>query len=780
MKNFAKSAPLTGRKPDTGKKRSALFNSAVLRWNLLYAFFMLAALVAFSLFNSRCIHVIEESRTLTNTVVLETVRVRMDNFLTEISALSNTLSLSDNMQNVMASASSEEVSRYHLSALVNEFSRYEFLHGGSEQFLYFPYMDMAMNTTGYGDARFQYDKRFADSGTDYAQWLAVIDREYAGTRLVSLKTESGVNLLLAIRTIHTLPYYTHYCNVVTMIDSSTLLGTTLDEDMGTLFFCDVYNGQVVSSRPGDWTPLLTHRSDMNEAGGSFKLKLLKENMVVTYSQSKTSTLIYGIANSEKAYFGFITKLSQMLWAVGAAYVLLSVWLVVYSVCRNYRWIHSITDFVSKPQATVKGDKEYQSIISPIATLIDQNKEMKTKADQQERAIRHSLLQRLIDTADPLRLPQKQLLDSYGICFREGSYAVVAFSIDHPRGSLRDLICTVAVNTFRQQEIQAYPLVENTTVLFILNGAMPFQPFGEALGRAVEAARQEITRGGVQPFCLAVSDTVDSPQKLNAAYNNVLRVFDYRDEHGNRVEYFSELTAIPAEAVLRYSAETDARLYTSITSGNDAEATQVITEVMADNEKNFLSDGSLLFLTGNLLNTICRAGEVALKYAWTAPGEAEVDAIFAEHNPQKLRKRLCGLAEKTCVSVQEYRAKHRELKNLNAYLAAQNYVLQNFQDVNLSVNSIAEKLNLSVSVLSKLFHEESGDNLSVYINRVRTAEAKKCLQNGMRLDEIAEHCGFGSQRTFLRVFKQYVAMTPTQFKNTSAGTDAPPEQNRKET
>ena len=34
---------------------------------------------------------------------------------------------------------------------------------------------------------------------------------------------------------------------------------------------------------------------------------------------------------------------------------------------------------------------------------------------------------------------------------------------------------------------------------------------------------------------------------------------------------------------------------------------------------------------------------------------------------------------------------------------------------------------------------------------------------MKLEDIAQQCGFGSQRTFLRIFKQYEGITPTQYK-----------------
>jgi AraC-like DNA-binding protein len=51
----------------------------------------------------------------------------------------------------------------------------------------------------------------------------------------------------------------------------------------------------------------------------------------------------------------------------------------------------------------------------------------------------------------------------------------------------------------------------------------------------------------------------------------------------------------------------------------------------------------------------------------------------------------------------------------------------------------------------------------YINEARIEHAKTLLASDETLTAIAESCGFGSFRTFMRVFKKREGITPGQFK-----------------
>ena len=67
-------------------------------------------------------------------------------------------------------------------------------------------------------------------------------------------------------------------------------------------------------------------------------------------------------------------------------------------------------------------------------------------------------------------------------------------------------------------------------------------------------------------------------------------------------------------------------------------------------------------------------------------------------------------------------------------------------------------------LSATYKEQAGEGLLEFINKVRVENAKELLQTtDNNMPTIAGSVGYINVRTFLRVFKKYVGITPTQFK-----------------
>ena len=86
------------------------------------------------------------------------------------------------------------------------------------------------------------------------------------------------------------------------------------------------------------------------------------------------------------------------------------------------------------------------------------------------------------------------------------------------------------------------------------------------------------------------------------------------------------------------------------------------------------------------------------------------------------------------------------------------------DASLNVMTIATYFNMHQNHLSKFFKKQTGMNLHAYINSVRVKEAKRLLsQSNITLEEICEKAGFGSYRTFMRVFHQLTNMPPSEYK-----------------
>ena len=95
-----------------------------------------------------------------------------------------------------------------------------------------------------------------------------------------------------------------------------------------------------------------------------------------------------------------------------------------------------------------------------------------------------------------------------------------------------------------------------------------------------------------------------------------------------------------------------------------------------------------------------------------------------------------------------------------------YVAKNFRD-EITLEKMAYDLCVSKYVLSRMFAKTFHCNFNKYVNGIRLNYAQVILQDSKEsITNIALDCGFESQRTFNRVFKERFKMTPREFRNRS--------------
>lgn len=92
----------------------------------------------------------------------------------------------------------------------------------------------------------------------------------------------------------------------------------------------------------------------------------------------------------------------------------------------------------------------------------------------------------------------------------------------------------------------------------------------------------------------------------------------------------------------------------------------------------------------------------------------------------------------------------------------------YLDANLTLDKIAEELNISKSHLSRIINSELGTGFPDYINSLRVEEAKRYLTNpdfaNYTLVAIGLEAGFNSKTTFNSAFKKITGFTPSEYKN----------------
>ncbi|WP_199621833.1 AraC family transcriptional regulator [Paenibacillus alkalitolerans] len=83
---------------------------------------------------------------------------------------------------------------------------------------------------------------------------------------------------------------------------------------------------------------------------------------------------------------------------------------------------------------------------------------------------------------------------------------------------------------------------------------------------------------------------------------------------------------------------------------------------------------------------------------------------------------------------------------------------------ISVSDIAEKFNYNRDYLSRVFKRRTGINLQEYIHLMKISKAKDMLSRSRKsIKEISKIVGIDDEKYFMRLFKKYENITPTEYR-----------------
>jgi len=90
----------------------------------------------------------------------------------------------------------------------------------------------------------------------------------------------------------------------------------------------------------------------------------------------------------------------------------------------------------------------------------------------------------------------------------------------------------------------------------------------------------------------------------------------------------------------------------------------------------------------------------------------------------------------------------------------------FTNPGLSIATLVELLHTNQNYISRAINECSGMNFYHFLNKYRTGEARRLIEEnrnyGLSLEKIMYKSGFRSRSVFIGAFKKYTGMTPGQF------------------
>jgi len=93
-----------------------------------------------------------------------------------------------------------------------------------------------------------------------------------------------------------------------------------------------------------------------------------------------------------------------------------------------------------------------------------------------------------------------------------------------------------------------------------------------------------------------------------------------------------------------------------------------------------------------------------------------------------------------------------------------YINMNYGDPSLSVKSISEYANLSVSYACTYFKSETGITLNQYITDYRIKKAKQLLVDPrIKVNEVSTAVGYNDGNYFAKIFRKATGLSPSEYR-----------------
>ncbi|CAG7616140.1 HTH-type transcriptional activator RhaS [Paenibacillus solanacearum] len=221
---------------------------------------------------------------------------------------------------------------------------------------------------------------------------------------------------------------------------------------------------------------------------------------------------------------------------------------------------------------------------------------------------------------------------------------------------------------------------------------------------------------------------------------------------------------PAASHYVFTAEQEQELHVNMQEGNGATCAQAVERML---DYMYRKEATRLQFRAFAQNVSVKM----LKIAERAKVEPKQWGLLNDMLEQQLE--VCWTLEEykrfferfLTRAAQSIRAKRDEKDPVVDFFAV---FLEAHYSEELSLDAVADRMNMSSSYLSAYIKEKTGTNFSDHLNNVRIRKAKELLQQtDYSVQEIGERIGYRNVTSFIRMFKKITGLTPGDYRKRGA-------------
>lgn len=276
----------------------------------------------------------------------------------------------------------------------------------------------------------------------------------------------------------------------------------------------------------------------------------------------------------------------------------------------------------------------------------------------------------------------------------------------------------------------------------------------------------------QEWFIASGEPVERLSKIKQSYHTAAKAFARRYFYDGHVIFYNELSAgeMGKEKGEKYLKTVD------VNALDPAILQKFLGSGLAEETGDFIRDyfhaigqepmESMVFRSYVILNVRFSVLSFLKKLGYDTKTLEENDTEAALEKGGKSTEAAMEYAENMMRCAISIRDENSGNKNRNILETAVDYINKHYMDENMSLNTVAQVVNISANHFSALFSQNIGQTFIEYLTAIRMEHAKELLRcTGKRSSEIATEVGYKDSHYFSYLFKKTQGMTPSDYRRT---------------
>lgn len=414
----------------------------------------------------------------------------------------------------------------------------------------------------------------------------------------------------------------------------------------------------------------------------------------------------------------------------------------------------------------------RSLYLPIDRIVSEMNILETEKRDSMFMIRQNTLRDLILGLKPLQsIQQVEKLRQLGIHFTfNDDFRLILLRIDHykefrearssyllaSKFAIMNIASEICGQTYRVETVD----MNDDGILVLLNIIDPVEYTDtgliEALLRQIQQACSDYLK---LSLTLTYSHIDRNAGQLHQLYKQVREASNHRLFYGHGCIINAQHICALESSTYHYPTDKEKKLADALLSGKLEDAAEQFNSIIRETEA---FPFQTVQLTVSRLSVTVReiANTVQKRNRLQNDGISGLPCLESIETIEELEEAFSTLF----TALREQLDEKKNSKQHDLICQINNKINENYMKPNLSLNQIADELDMSPIYISRLYKQQTMNSIVDVMLEVRMREVCALLENtDLPVTTIAERCGFTSSSYLHRMFKRSFGTTPTDYR-----------------